>query len=594
MLNEKLRLAQIPFVLESGSLGKVTANLPWPNLLTAPVALSLSSLDITLVYSPAPRSSVSAGISVDGISESVGHMAQSFVHDELRSTETSKSPSIFENTSYNFPGTFDPDYKGDTDPVIARDDEELATQGVSLIATLIEKLLSRFKFDISDIRVNVIFSETTTLSFYLDRIAYKTEDAVEQTLEAGETGKGEVRTLSFGKVIVSMKVSPPITEPLSSSSVSSDNDDENMAMMSQSLAALPPRGRASSSVEASIYHSLLSTLPETEIPSFSCLQNSEEQRILSLGHGTDSILATMITPSLRISPDALPLGSHIALDVSISPLLLSLNPFQVAVVLDIISLFDEGDPPTPAITKAPSMTVVEDCDLNIHISNVTCVLWDPSVLSTELRIINNLHTRSPTCHDLLIPHLRISFNNLNVKLGLSRSRSHHVQYHFQGCLEDISVFSFSYGRDKNLLVSAVLVSDSSLDPQYDPNMGILPIFNVTSWARDPDVQKASKEAFWRMRSSRPKSAKHPVVRVQTQVFKETTIKIDVPLHIFVDIGTIQFVNSYTNHITDFKSVTTLKPKTETPKTPPYTAEMVSSAYVDQDNVSAISLVDFTT
>lgn len=585
VLNEKLRLAQIPFVLESGSLGKVTANLPWPNLLTAPVALSLSSLNITLSYSPAPRSSSQAGISVDGISESVEHMAQSFVHDELHSTETSKSPSTSENISYKFPGTFDPNNRGDSDPITARDDEELATQGVSLIATLIEKLLSRFKFDVSDIRVNIIFPEATTLSFYLDRVAYKTEDAVEQTIKAGEREKGEVRTLSLGKFIVSMKVSSPVTETLSSSTVSSDNDDENMAMMSQSLAALPPRDRAPSAAEASIYHSLLSTLPETEVSSFPHLSSNEEQRILSMGHGTDSILATMVTPSLRISPDALPLGPHIALDITISPLLLSLNPSQVAVILDIISLFDQVDSPTPAVTKAPSRTVVEDCVLNIHIANIACILWDSSLMSTELHIINTLHARSPACHDLLIPHLRISFNNLNAKLSLSRTRSHHLQYHFQGCLEDFSTFSFSYGKDRSLLVSAVLVSDSSLDPQYDPDdMGILPIFNITGLTRDTDVQKASTEAFWRRHSSRSKSEKHPVVRIHSQTFEETTIKIDIPLHIFVDIETIQFVNSYITRMTDFKKIETFEPKIEIPKAS-HTEGMASSAYIDQDNQS---------
>lgn len=532
-----------------------------------------------MIQSPIILSPVSPVLSAEDISESVNRMAESFVHDELDSTRTYNLQSTHRDTSYSPPGTFDEDV------IVTNNDEELAVQGVSLIATLIEKLLSRFKFDISDIHIKVVFPGKSTLIFNLEHVLYRTEDVVGRTVDESQVDKGEARMLSFGGISVSMKTFFSSVDTLSLSSASSDNDDENMNMMSQSLAALPPRPGSPPRLEASLYHSVLSTLLEEKTPSLPRVQENEEQKLLSLGHGTESVVITMTTPALHVSSDTFSSTKpRVSLSISVSPILLSLNPSQVAILLQIFSLVHKADSPTLAVSKPPSRASFDDWTLNINLRDMNCILSNSPIMLMEQRIINDFHLQYPASRELRFPHLRLSFNSLCIRVNsmtYSKPEFHDHQAHFQGHLEDIYILFFSYENDDDLLISPVLICDWNLKHQYHGGNDTLPVFDIAKWTKSSDISKASKASFWRYHSSQPPNTE-PVLRIQTHIFPGEAIEIDViPLHIYADIGTLQFVSSYLNDVADLKPATPEGVRQVSSET----TEITSSTYVDESSVS---------
>jgi autophagy-related protein 2 len=161
--------------------------------------------------------------------------------------------------------------------------------GISLFATLIERLLSRFEFDARDIRVTIVHPDNVSLHLTLSELKYST--SIKQTdapqLAPGDQVPGVDRSLAVNGIYVQMKDVHRKLEPRRESrgvhsprpsaksapyechsqsnsphSSSSSLDEETMVAMSQSLASLPPRIPPSQSTDNSMYQSALSVIDE--------------------------------------------------------------------------------------------------------------------------------------------------------------------------------------------------------------------------------------------------------------------------------------------------------------------------------------------
>jgi autophagy-related protein 2 len=246
--------------------------VPWPNPLVSTLGLSLSSLNLVFHVVPSPPV---LNPDVD-LTASVASVAESFIHEELSPREavafwqtlhpTTQSPSDIEEQA--IPGgldtinTTDDRHKLDMDP-----------EGVSVFATLIERLLARFEFDVQDVTVTLVHPGNMSLTLFLEEIRYQT---ISKDTNLSSSG-GESRTLSINGCHLAASnldsnipfpstaspsatsASPSTSRPLSRISSSSSIDEETQFAMSQSLAFLPPKADPLSiSTSSSMYQSALS------------------------------------------------------------------------------------------------------------------------------------------------------------------------------------------------------------------------------------------------------------------------------------------------------------------------------------------------
>ncbi|KAF7363504.1 GP-PDE domain-containing protein [Mycena sanguinolenta] len=294
-------LAGLPVELHEGSISRVTARIPWPNPLTSAVGLSLDSLHLTFHVLPTANDAFPA---TPNLADSVASVADSFIHDELSKTEEatlreSFHPDLASSMEDNtIPGGLDPF-------ISAPEEEEFRTEadppGISIFATLIERLLARVEFDAVNTNITLVHPDHTSFSICIPQIVYCTErrpdepDASQQV----EVAAGETRMVTVsGLSVTACNLRPPMRVPsspvaseasssttpavLSASSVrtvsskprsrsvspassSSSLDEEVQYSMSQSLAFLPPRSASpASSVASSMYQSAISEVPHPE------------------------------------------------------------------------------------------------------------------------------------------------------------------------------------------------------------------------------------------------------------------------------------------------------------------------------------------
>ncbi|KDQ60992.1 hypothetical protein JAAARDRAFT_31991 [Jaapia argillacea MUCL 33604] len=324
----------LPIHLHKGTISSVTARVPWPNPLTSTIGLSLSSVHLIFHILPSPSPTpTSKPRPANPLAESVASVAETFIHEELTPREEATlrgsfhpdlagstssyttSASAFESSSFggNIPGGFDVSPNPFTSP---DDDEPPQThhgdgfhgegdpEGVGIFASLIERLLARFEFDASDVKITIIDEGNASFTLWVPKVEYGTEPngGVAGSPQVGRDGVqmvgGDKRTVRIEGVkvtsrclrprplpppqplvVASEQVSTPASlSPISTHAASSlhssqlhiaestthnatigspprepsspthsdssiEMDEETQMMMSQSIVSLPPRPR---------------------------------------------------------------------------------------------------------------------------------------------------------------------------------------------------------------------------------------------------------------------------------------------------------------------------------------------------------------
>ncbi|EJD44143.1 hypothetical protein AURDEDRAFT_185172 [Auricularia subglabra TFB-10046 SS5] len=215
-------LSDLPVRLVTGVVGTVTARVPWPNILSATFTLSLSSVHLVFAVAP-PRPKHTRNLT-----ESVALVAEEFVHEELTPEENKElRKSIIltkdddnnsdddDDANYNPPGSIDPWLKKeDLDEV---QDVEAAIEGVSVLASVVERILARFTLKANDIKLSLIHENVAELTLGVEDVAF----GVDQQ-DADRTDDKRVHTCRVTGVSVSMRdLAPPPRSAPSSSAASS-------------------------------------------------------------------------------------------------------------------------------------------------------------------------------------------------------------------------------------------------------------------------------------------------------------------------------------------------------------------------------------
>jgi autophagy-related protein 2 len=444
--------------------------VPWPNPLVSTLGFSLSSLNLVFHVVPSPPV---FNLDVD-LTASVASVAESFIHEELSPREavafwqtlhpTTPSPSDIEEQAI----------PGGLDTINATDDRlklDMDPEGVSVFATLIERLLARFEFDVQDLTVTLIHPGNMSLTLFFEEIRYQT---VSKDTNLSSI-RGESRTLSINGCHLAAKnldskipltfpstasasatsASPSTSRPLSRISSSSSIDEETQFTMSQSLAFLPPRtDPLSTSTSSSMYQSAISrsfldpldeiseAVPEANlvppsseaplnVPVSTALKNN---RLLSFGSLPIDIQLTTPSPVAKASDDD-PFLPHaedgiysdeiLQVAVSMGVVACALRPWHIHGLLQLIQSLDRPHHKAPEVdaeTFGKSFTLC-DIPLRIHAQLrglVLLLLPSPrSVHSSMTDSVENFFDRCLVPPPLDCGYTRIHLDGLTASLVCS-------------------------------------------------------------------------------------------------------------------------------------------------------------------------------
>ncbi|KIM31918.1 hypothetical protein M408DRAFT_327310 [Serendipita vermifera MAFF 305830] len=285
-------LEGLPVRLKEGSLGRVAVNLPFPNILAAPLSMTVDRLELSLILQKPHTSRQTRRDEVDDplmdpLAQSVASVAQEFIHEELE-TSSLRESLVLEgnNDGPGYPGGEDDDMAthvpGSLDPfsdnplpsqargIAERESEILEdVEGVSVLAQVVERLLARLSFKATNITIRIIHENRTEIILKLGSTSYITEEKQEQEGDANtlRISVGEKRTVRIDGIDLSIldllakrlnsveaspiSYNPPAVQEIPRDSPSPppppdayednvDEDEEIDASMTESMLSLPP------------------------------------------------------------------------------------------------------------------------------------------------------------------------------------------------------------------------------------------------------------------------------------------------------------------------------------------------------------------
>lgn len=242
----------LPFTVTGGEVAKVSARVPFPNLWSDPLALTVDSLtlDIAIASSSKGKRASPAVHHID-LASSVTSAAGDFVHDELDAFEGAELDRTIRESLIlqdDLPGAFPPfnsDYGGGS---------PAAVESTTVLASLVERVLARLECRVKNICLRVRY-ETEDLGGVLElRIGQvRYADETPESVSGGTPRTVRVVTLSSVGVYLlplpkdesSVDSRNPLSRMTSASSYSSssmssddDVDDFQEMVMSQAVADL--------------------------------------------------------------------------------------------------------------------------------------------------------------------------------------------------------------------------------------------------------------------------------------------------------------------------------------------------------------------
>ncbi|KAJ8078907.1 autophagy- protein 2 [Marasmius tenuissimus] len=529
-------LVGLPLALETGNIGSVKARIPWPNPLTAVIGFSLESLHLTF--------RVQEGHTRPGhvdLAESVASYAESFIHDELDSTEEARLKASFRGEQledledHNVPGGINPFM--DVPEQVTQTDVD--PEGVSLFAVLIERLLARFQCDAMDTRITVVDGAGNGVTVAVEEVRYHTDIPELQT--GRETGSdesdGEVRRLSISGVTFGLlhppqrsrnQASPPSTTGRVSPASSESSMDANAQWaMSQSLAFLPPRpGTPESPVSASMYQSAVSTytpdntvsepVHHDNISTHHLLHRSDVIADTVVSFGPEPIVIRLTTPPLRTVNTSHSFNAK--LSIKVGTLRMALRSWHVRCLSSLASALTPNSTSPPPDPDESETLLGPGIQSTLDVGGIVVLLL-PHPLPNESNRDTTmdrffLHPLSPLA--LQERYLRFNIDSISVAMSINPSPANTGSLLLSSTLTigDFALFAFDpkgsgQGGEVDIVASPVLITDPLLPTQYasqhvhpGPSTGSedeinMPVFEVLDWTSEKVRHYGTKLSGWR-------------------------------------------------------------------------------------------------
>ncbi|KAF8329752.1 uncharacterized protein EI90DRAFT_3155180 [Cantharellus anzutake] len=509
-INEAIR--DLPFQLRNGFVGRITVNIPWSNIWSAPITVSLDTLNTTFSLPRAADPSALKPGSLDrNLSQSVSNLAESFVLQELGQEDTLKlRESIAPNAgnatqtgAFRVPGGLDPFMMagGDAEDDAEDGDEEGDFQGASVFASLTEWLINRLKISVLNAHVSII-DERCKIAVFIPDFSYgPIGPACDDSLPSCT---GQERVLRVNGLSITMKdLAPHPVQSMSNVSVredslftsdGSDDDDAARTMLSQSVASLPP--------PPSVYQSALS------LPLGPDTCDSAESTMLSMTEllitvepvsspSRDPIPAGVESQASRVqgqtqSPS---LGSNnqwISINVQLGTVACAFQRYQLNSLLSISHRFSRQDVPThtsKSSKSSPPPSPSKFLELSLRLKSFVSVFLldleqceatssNPSGGHFPINIHLSTFFQKPYRNIPFFQQLRVQADDLEAVSALDRSqytsRDRNGRLPLRGHLADFYMALISPRESGNALTDCQMDCIASPIILFDPNLTPVP------------------------------------------------------------------------------------------------------------------------
>lgn len=358
------------------------------------------------------------------LTQSVASVASSFIHEELSPKEEATLKQTFyedltastmlDNSNVP-PGSLDPFYsEEDSDERELEDD----SNGISMFAYLIERLLSRFEFDADDIEVTVIHPHRSSISVTLGGIHFGTTLGTETSSSdpperSTQSTVNRVITISAVEAFMrdlnsSSLASPSPTSTTCSGSVTptkptadSDIDEEAQMMMSQSIIGLPrydepnTLSHSTTSIASSLYQSALSSAGEARTSSEETSASSQPleieeplgQKIFSLT--SDPLILRLCTPINVVAPQPgePPVREEMRLEILVGTIASALQARHLKGLMDMVmglsNFYAQGTSVSSESPKSSSNNLLDQLAFSLSFQSLVVLLFPPSESETS-------------------------------------------------------------------------------------------------------------------------------------------------------------------------------------------------------------------
>lgn len=253
-----------PVFLKDGSVKSVIVRLSWSDPFSSTIGLSLNGLHLALALRDQTYDNDVDDNAKEDLSQSVAHVADELIHEELTSNEESllrdaihEQGHIAQDTEdyqSGIPGSLGP--MQSEGAIATPPDRTNDPEGVSIFAGLIEKILSRFSFNAEDIRITLLHEASALYTLRANKVHYFTSQERtggdlpnhDETLKTGEKRVLRIDGFWLGVRNLKSDTSPPASPSvLTAQSVghhSASRATERIVEgggMSESILSLPPR-----------------------------------------------------------------------------------------------------------------------------------------------------------------------------------------------------------------------------------------------------------------------------------------------------------------------------------------------------------------
>ena len=160
---------------------------------------------------------------MDNLAESVASVAETFIHEELTpNEEATLRESMHPDHGVSQSSVFEDNVPGGLDPFISEEEvhfNEADPPGVSIFATLIERLLARFQFEATDTRITIVNPQHASFTLIVPDIRYETvsHESAGRTADSSTPASsdarsvGETRKVTISGVTVTTRCLRPMS-----------------------------------------------------------------------------------------------------------------------------------------------------------------------------------------------------------------------------------------------------------------------------------------------------------------------------------------------------------------------------------------------
>ncbi|KZT43992.1 hypothetical protein SISSUDRAFT_1057007 [Sistotremastrum suecicum HHB10207 ss-3] len=574
-------LVDSPLRLKSGHIEKVRARLPWPNILSAPISLSIASIhlvfNITDSPPPEPRSN---------LADSVSHVAETFIHDEL----TTQQEEELEHSIF-LPGGFGSSdlHAGQRSSTSVNEDVTETTPGVSVISAVVENILARFTCEASDISITIILPNNEEIIITLPRFTYS-------DLEPTSSGPLVKKIAEFTGFVVSLRELDALFVSPDSEDSSSEyaSDEELPAAMSQSIAQFTPQS------VATLYDSALTAIPESPTSHL-----TDPHPILSW---QSEPLKVVLESTFSESRDK----QRTRLSSTAGPLAIALTAAQVQLLNAVVSAI--GRRPSSQTQETSSSPRSSELGLTFKMRSldilalpvmenenwgaVTKFLSHPVPIPPKFRLV---HCHLNGLSVMLSPIAPGPHNLATTSVHPSRPRTNVKQISIVFSVDDIQIMGHAYpvtayDERQQLMSLPILITDPHLSPHNSNNE--FPSLQSVDWTRGTPHPKPS---HWRDHSTSTsrKSLVHPTTPAPALHIlislpssgRNFSIECSlVPLHLFFDLKHCQALTDFlTIALARSHESADVSPVHEDPPTPARHVEASSENVINKETAGQLEI-----